>query len=266
MEGFRASLTPIDPRVVAARPAPGQEWAAAGLRERLAGGALTEPGAARRLQDPLSFRCAAPVHGSLHVAFEQLGAAIEPELNGASDNPLVLAGDDEILSTGNFHTPVIALAADAVAIAIAQVASPAAERPGRLCSAALSGLPKNLTRGSAGSAGMAGLHKPAQALVAAIRHAAAPVAIGSGVNAEGVEDDATNSALAVLRLHGQLDLLGRLIAVELVTAAQAVDLAAPSALGEDTRAVYARVRELVEPLDQDRPLGPDVERVAAMLA
>jgi histidine ammonia-lyase len=265
MEGFRASLTPIDPRVVAARPAPGQEWAAAGLRARLAGGSLTEPGAARRLQDPLSFRCVGPVHGALHVAFDQLEAAIEPELNGASDNPLVLAGDDEIFSTGNFHTPVIALAADGVAIAIAQVASPACERPGRLCSTALSGLPKNLTRSRAGSAGMAGLHKPAQALVAAIRHAAAPLAINSTVSAEGVEDDTTNSALAVLRLSGQLDLLGRLIALELVTAAQAVDLAAPSALGEDTRAVYARVRELVEPLDQDRPLGRDVERVAVML-
>jgi histidine ammonia-lyase len=160
---------------------------------------------------------------------------------------------------------VIALAADGVAIAIAQVASPACERAGRLCSAALSGLPRNLTRSPAGSAGMAGLHKPAQALVAAIRHAAAPLAISSTVSAEGVEDDATNSALAVLRLSDQLDILGRLIALELVTAAQAVDLAAPSALGEDTRAVYARVRELVAPLDQDRPLGPDVESVAVML-
>ena len=130
MEGFRASLTPIDPRVVAARPAPGQEWAAAGLRDRLAGGALTEPGAARRLQDPLSFRCAASIHGSLHVALDLLEAAVGPELNGAGDNPLVLATDDLVVSTGNFHTPALALAADATAIAIAQAAAPAAERSG----------------------------------------------------------------------------------------------------------------------------------------
>jgi histidine ammonia-lyase len=264
MEGFRASLTPIDARVVAARPAPGQEWAAAGLRERLAGGALTAPGAARRLQDPISFRCAAPVHGALHFAFELLQAAVEPELNGASDNPLVLP-DDEILSTGNFHTPAIALAADATAIALAQVAAPAAERVGRLCAASLSGLPANLTRRPAGSAGMAPLQKPALALVAAIRHAAAPFAIGSSVNAESVEDDATNSALAVLRLDGQLDLLARLLALELVVAAQAVDLAAPPALGQGTRAVHARVREQVPPLEHDRPLGPEVEKVAAIV-
>jgi len=266
MEGFRASLTPIDPRVVSARPAPGQAWAAAGLRERLAGGSLTEPGAARRLQDPISFRCAASVHGALHVALAQLEAAIETELGGASDNPLVLASDDEILSTGNFHTPAIALAADGVAIGLAQVAAPAAERVGRLCSPSLSGLPANLTSRPAGSAGMAPLQKPAQALVAGIRHAAAPVSIGSGVNAESVEDDATNSALAVLRLSGQLDLLGRLLALELVVAAQAVDLAAPARLGRDTRAVRALVRERVQPLDDDRPLGVDIERVAEMLA
>ena len=265
MEGFRASLTPIDPRVVAARPAPGQEWAASGLRERLAGGALEAPGAARRLQDPISFRCVAPVHGALHVACNQLEAAVEPELNGASDNPLVLAADDEIVSTGNFHTPAVALAADGMAIALAQVAAPAAERVGRLCSAALSGLPANLTRRPAGSAGMAPLQKPAQALVAAIRHAAAPFSIASTVNAESVEDDATNSALAVFRLAGQLSLFGRLLALELVVAAQAVDLAAPPVLGAGTRTVHARVREHVEPLDHDRPLGADVEKVAAIV-
>ena len=65
MEGFRANLSPLDPRIVAARPAPGQAWSAAGLRALLAGGSLTAPGAARRLQDPLSFRCASQIHGSL---------------------------------------------------------------------------------------------------------------------------------------------------------------------------------------------------------
>ena len=235
MEGFRASLTPIDPRVVAARPAPGQEWAAAGLRERLAGGSLTEPGAARRLQDPLSFRCAAPIHGSLHVALDLLEAAIEPELNGAGDNPLVLAADDLILSTGNFHTPAIALAADGVAIAIAQVAAPAAERIGRLCNAVAqrpAGQPHHRARrlGRDGAAAEAGPR------AGQLRSAtpAAPLSIDPSVTAEGVEDDATNAALAVLRLTDQLDLLAHLIAIELVCAAQAVDLAAPARLGDGT--------------------------------
>ena len=150
MEGFRASLTPLDPRAIAARPAPGQEWAAAGLRALLAGGSLTQPGAARRLQDPISFRCVSQIHGSLHAALELLEAAVGPEVNGSTDNPMVLTADDLVMSTGNFQAPAVALAADAVALGIAQVASPAArahrpaeqrraERPARAAHAALRG-------------------------------------------------------------------------------------------------------------------------------
>jgi histidine ammonia-lyase len=90
MEGFRANLSPLDPRAAAARPAPGQAEAAAGLRRLLAGGALTEAGAARRLQDPISLRCVSQVHGSLKAALAFAGQALGPELNGAADNPLVL--------------------------------------------------------------------------------------------------------------------------------------------------------------------------------
>jgi histidine ammonia-lyase len=266
MEGFRANLSPIDARAVAARPAPGQEWAATGLRALVEGGSLAEPGAARRLQDPLSFRCVSQLHGSLHVAFELLGAAVEPELNGASDNPLVIAAEDVILPTGNFHTPTVALAADAVAIAITQVAAPSAERIGRLFNAHLSGLPANLTSWSPSSAGMAPLQKPAHALVSAIRHLAAPVSIDPSVSADGVEDDATNAAHAVLRLTDQLDLLTKVIAIELVCAAQAVDHAAPARLGAGTSVMQHRVRALVEPLGDDRSLSADIERVAQLIA
>ena len=114
MEGFRANLSPLDPRAVAARPAPGQGWAAAGLRALLAGGSLTEPGAARRLQDPSAFAASARSTAHCTSRFDLLEAAIDPELNGAGDNPLVVTADDLILPTGNFHTPAIALAADAL--------------------------------------------------------------------------------------------------------------------------------------------------------
>lgn len=266
MEGFRANLSPLDPRAVAARPAPGQGWAAAGLRALLAGGSLTEPGAARRLQDPISFRCVSQIHGSLHVAFDLLEAAIDPELNGAGDNPLVVTADDLILPTGNFHTPAIALAADSVAIAIAQVGAPCAQRIGRLFSTVLTDLPPNLTTRPAGSAGMAPLQKPAHALMSSIRHLATPLSIDPSVTAEGVEDDATNAVHAVLRLTDQLDLLTSLTAIELVCAAQAVDLAEPARLGDGTREMYRRVREQVEPLGDDRALSADIERVTAVIA
>jgi histidine ammonia-lyase len=262
MEGFRSNLTPIDERVAAARPAPGQQWAAAGLRALLAGGSLTEPGAARRLQDPLSFRCVSQIHGSLHAALEQLAIAVDADLNGAADNPLVLIDDDDVLSTGNFHVPALALALDCTAIAVAQVAAIVAERPARMRTAQLSGLPAGLVAGDVTQAGVSALLKTGQALTLEIRHMAAPVAIHATVSAEGVEDDSTGAAQAALRLREQVRKLQLLVALELLVAAQAVDLVAPERLGRGTAAAHRCVRELVSPLVDDRPLGPEVERIA----
>jgi histidine ammonia-lyase len=265
MEGFRANLSPLDPRVVRARPAPGQAWAAAGLGDLLAGGDLTQPGAARRLQDPLSFRCASQIHGSLRVALDLLDAAVAAELAGAADNPLVLVDDEEILSTGNFHVPALGLALDATAVGLAQAAAAMAERQARLKTERLSGLPHNLIAGAPTpptSSGMGPLSKTAHALVIEIRHAAAPFSVHPTVSADAVEDDSTGATQAALRLHDQLARLQLLIALELVVGAQAVDLAAPGRLGVGTDAAFRCVRESVAPLEEDRALGADVERLA----
>jgi histidine ammonia-lyase len=261
MEGFRANLSPIDVRAADARPAPGQRWAAAGLRRLLAGGALTGVGAARRLQDPLSFRCASQVHGSLQAALEMLDNAVSSELNAAADNPLVIAPDGEVISTGNFHTPALALALDATAIAVAQIASLVAARPARLASGRLSELPVNLTAPGRGRSGVGPLLKTAEALLVEIRHLASPLALHPSSGADGVEDDSTNAVQAARRLREQLDRVLPLLAIELVCAAQAVDLAQPERLGAGTGAAHRCVRELVGPLEDDRALGADVERL-----
>lgn len=263
MEGFRANLSPLDRRVVAARPAPGQAWSADGLRALLAGGGLTEPGAPRRVQDPLSFRCASQINGSMRFALDLLAGALEPELRGAADNPLVLPADDEILSNGNFHVPALALALDTTAIAIAQVAAAITERQARLKTERLSGLPGGLAAPGITHTGMAALSKTAQALTIEIRHRAAPLAIAPTIGADGVEDDSTSAAQAALRVRDQLRRLWLLVAIELVVGAQAVDLARPLRLGAGTEAARRCVREWVAPLHDDRPLGPDVERLAA---
>jgi histidine ammonia-lyase len=263
MEGFRASASPIDANVAGAHPAPGQEWEAAGLRELLRGGSLLD-GPGRRLQDPLSFRCASHVHGALRWALDVLATAVAATVNGAGENPLVLASGD-VVSTGNFHTPALALALDTSAIALAQAAGPASERPARLANERLSGLPANLTRDGEGRSGVAPLLKTAQSLAVDIRHLAAPLATDPRFGADGVEDDSTNAAAAALRLEAQLRLLARVVAVELVCAALAVDLAAPDRLGRGTAAAHAAVRELVPPLADDRPLGDEAEQVAREL-
>jgi histidine ammonia-lyase len=268
MEGFRANLSPLDPRVVAARPAPGQAWAAEGLRALLSGGALTEPGAARRLQDPLSLRCVSQIHGSLRMALELLDAAVGPELGGAADNPLVLAADEEILSTGNFHVPALAMALDATAIALSQVAATSTERQARLKTERLSGLPSSLSPSEQLSSGMSPLGKTAQALTVEIRHLAAPLSTMPTIGADSVEDDSTSATQAALRVREQLERMRLLSAIELIVAAQAVDLALVGhggALGAGTGVAFEAVRECVDMLEEDRPLGPDVERLNAQL-
>ena len=264
LEGFRANLTPLDDRVVEARAAPGQATCAAALRSLLAGGSLAVSGG-RRLQDPLSFRCVSQVHGSLATALELLADALEPELNGAGDNPLILVDAGEIVSTGNFLVPVLALAADAVALALAQVANLTAARAARLLAATVSDLPQNLAPAGSTGAGMAPLLKVADALAAEIVHGAAPAKLASFAGTDAVEDAATGAPLATMRLAGLLERFRLLTALELVVAAQAVDLAQVERLGTGTSAIHSVVRGLVEPMLTDRPLGGDVERVATHL-
>lgn len=261
-EGFRANTSPLDPRVLALRPAPGQSRAASELLALLDGGELGDPRNARRVQDPVSLRCAAQVHGGGYAALEFADAALMPELNGCGDNPVVLPGTGEILSSGNFHTPGLALAYDTLALALTQTAAISAERTRRLLDPAVSGLSANLSPYGPERSGFAPLVKTAQALVAEIRFLAGPVCIDPRQGADAVEDDSTNAAFGARRLTVLLGRLRQLLAVEAVVAAQAVDLAAPAALGRGPEFLHRAIRKLVPTLTDDRPHGVDVETVS----
>ena len=266
-EGFRANLTPFDPRVSAARPQPGQAWAAEGLLSLLEGSLLLEPGKARRLQDPISLRSTAPVHGCLHAAIAFARPAAEAEINGRADNPLVLHEDDEILSTGNFLTPLLALSLDSLTQAVGQVAAISLGRATKLLLAPLSGLPGALTRHGKGRSGYAPLLKTAEALVSEIRHLAQPVPAETRWVGDGVEDELTNAPLAAAKAAQALDKLRLVLAIELAVATEAVEVAAPERLGRGPAIIRAAVREVVPPLDEDRALSVDVVRLdEALLA
>lgn len=261
MEGFRANLSPLDPRAAAARPAPGQAEAAAELRALLDDGALAEPGAARRLQDPISLRCVSQVHGSLWAALDFAAPAVAAELNGAADNPLVMVDDGEIVSTGNFHTPALALAMETLAQGVAQVAALSVSRTCRLLVERLSGLPANLTEKGPTRSGYAPLPKAAEALLQEVRHRALPAPVELRWAADGVEDDLTNAPLSARKAGEAVGYLNLILAMELLVAAQAVDLARPARLGRGTATAHRVVRALVPHLEEDRPHGPDTERL-----
>jgi len=265
-EGFRAVVSPLDARVSAAHPAPGQAGVAARMRWLLDGSALWGPGAARRTQDPISFRSVPQVHGAASTMVDAARGSVELELNAAADNPLVVPADDALLSNGNFHIAGLALAFDALGLALAQVATLATQRTIRAMSDAFSGLPRFLTPHPGRHTGFGTLQKTLVALAAEIRHLAHPASLDFFPVAEGQEDHATMAPLAVRKTAELVARLRELVAIELIAAAQAVDLRGSPALGRGTRAAYAAVRAVVPRLDEDRVLGPDVEAVAELLA
>lgn len=268
LEGFRANLSPLDERVVTARPAPGQAEVAAQLRALLAGSALFSPGAARRVQDPLSFRVVAQVQGSAQTAIGRTEEQVGLELNSAAESPLVIAGDGVMLSNGNFHLPAFALAFDAAAIALAQATSLCAERVIRFMTPGFTDLPLQLTRHGPAHSGFATLQKTLVALWSEIRLRANPGSLDFLPVSEGVEDHASLALGCVEKLAGMLERVRYVIAVEMLVAAQAIDLRGldPRRLGAGVRAAHERVRSVVAALDVDRPLGPDVDALARHIA
>jgi histidine ammonia-lyase len=263
-EGMRANPGPLLPEVSAARPAPGQEAAATALRRFLAGSALWQKGAARAVQDPLSFRCVAPVHGAALAALAFIRAAIEPELNAAADNPLVLAEGGRILSTGNFHTGALALAADTLALALVPVADLVVGRAMKLMLPEASGLAKFLTPIGGNRAGFAPVQKTLAALRAECRHCANPASLDFIPVANGVEDHSPQTPLALRKAASLCQSLRVLLAIELMVAAQAIDLRDPApALGAPLAAAHGAIRARIPRLDDDRSLGGEIEMLAA---
>lgn len=259
LEGFRANLSPLDPRAIAARPQPGQAWAAEDLGRLLGNSLLFEPGQARRVQDPLSLRCLPQVHGSLRAVLDFLAPSVDAELNGTADNPLVSIEDDEILSTGNFQTPLLGLALDSLTQALGQIAGMSLNRSGRLLIERLSGLPANLSPKGLGSSGFAPLLKAGEALLAEIRHLGYPVPQENRWGADGVEDEITNAPLAARKAQDTIWRLRLLLAIELSIAAQAVELAAPARIGSGPEIILRKVREVMPPLDEDRTLSAEIQ-------
>ena len=265
-EAFRANLSILEPRILEARPARGQVEIGTRLRALLDGSPLFEPGVARRVQDPLSLRVAPQVHGALHWILDEARAQIEIELNSAADSPLVV-DDGAMQSNGNFHLPALATALDATAVAFAQAASLAVGRCIKFMSPAFTDLPLQLTRHGPAHSGFATAQKTLTALWSDIRRLANPASLDFLPVSEGIEDHATQALATAEKLDALVDRVRYLIAIELVIAAQAVDLRgiASASLGIGAQHAYARVRESVSVLDGDRPLGPDFERVEALV-
>jgi histidine ammonia-lyase len=262
-QGYGANPAIFDARLHVARPASGQVEAAVLFRRLLDGSSLHEN--PRNIQDAVSFRTLAPVMGATFAAFGVARDAVETELNGISDSPLVLLDDGLMLSSPSFHTAAIALAFDTLAIGLTHLATASAYRIFKLMNPALSGLPKYLSPIGGASAGYVPMQKTVAALHAEIRLAATPASLDSLAVSDTVEDHAPQTLMTVRKLAGQLVPFKLMIAIEALVAAQAVDLRAGLRLSPITQHLHGAIRAAVPMLEEDREPGIDVMAVHAIL-
>jgi histidine ammonia-lyase len=269
LEALRGASAAFDERLHAARGHPGQQRVAARVRELLAGSTLVD--SAMRVQDAYSVRCAPQVIGPAWETLDFVATVLEREINAATDNPLLF--DGQAVSGGNFHGEVVGLTLDYAAIALAEVGAISERRTARLIDEKLNDhLPPMLVAGG-GTAGLnSGLmmpHYTAAALALENQTLATPDSIRSLPTSANQEDHNANSATAARHLRRIVENVGRIIAVELFTAAQAVDLrlqTRPGAqLGRGTARAQAAIRERVPFIEHDQLYGPFLDALAEMV-
>ncbi len=246
-EGFAANVCAIDPAVGSLRPHAGVEQTICVLRGLLSGGALLDgERPPRSLQDPLCFRVLPQTHGAARNALCHIRSTVESELRSASDNPAVLTADGRMLANGNHDSTALALALDHARLGLAQSVTIANERVQKLLDERFSGLPTGLcARRDLPDDGLGVVGHGACALAAEARLLAAPVTLEQPTSsaAAGIEDRITLAPVGARRLHEMAGYAIRLAAVELLCAAQAVDLAGVSGLlGRGAATAYDVVR------------------------
>src|SRR5580693_4961979 len=271
LEAFGANLTSLHPVIEQTRPFPGLALTLGRLRELLDGSYLWHPGAARFLQDPLTFRCLPQIHGAARDALGYAGNILQLELNSSQSNPVVVKAERRIVSVGNFDIGPLAAALDFIRIALAPVVTSANERMVKLLQAPFSGLPAGLAA-AAGTPddALSELAVAGQAITVEARTLAHPVSyeLASSVKGDGIEDRATMAPLSARRLADMVSLCTRVAAIELVVAAQAIDLRQPGdlGLGLGTGRAYRIVRELVPFTQADGTLPADLEPLVDLIS
>ena len=266
IDALRGSVRPFDARIHEARPYPGQTASAANIRALLAGSVINKSHEhCGRVQDAYSLRCAAQVQGAAREALRFARELLTTEANAATDNPMVFARDDEIVSGGNFHGAPVAIAADVTVLGLAQLATISERRSDRLVNPALSDLPAFLTRQSGLQSGYMLAQVTAAALTSEIKTLAHPASADTIPTSANREDHVSMSMGAALKAARAVDLAMRVVAVEILCACQALDLLAPLVTSPPLQRVHAHVRARVPMLTDDRPPAPDIETIASMI-
>jgi histidine ammonia-lyase len=264
LEAIKGSVRPLDARIHEARGQPGQIAVAAGLRSLLEGSGIVPSHAnCGRVQDPYSIRCVPQVMGACLDTLRHAARVLAIEANAASDNPLVFPDGGDVVSGGNFHAEPIAFAADALAVAIAEIGAMSERRIALLIDASLSGLPPFLVADGGLNSGFMIPQVTAVALASENKTLAHPASVDSLPTSANQEDHVSMATFAARRLFDMLDNTATIVGIEAMAAAQGIDFLRPLQSSALVEREHADIRTRVAFLAHDRELAPDIEAMRA---
>ncbi|MEK1942516.1 MAG: histidine ammonia-lyase [Pseudomonas sp.] len=266
-EALGGQLNAFDEAVLALKPHPGMQQVGSNLRALLAGSQRLLSQQALRTQDALSIRSIPQIHGACRDQIAHAQAQINIELASVSDNPLLLGTPDNyrVMSQANPHGESVAMAADLLCIAVAELAGVAERRLDRLINPLVSGLPAFLVAQPGVNSGMMIAQYVAAALVGENRQLAQPAVVDNFVTSGLQEDHLSLGTSAALKLLKAVENSYRVLAIEYLLAGQAFEFLKAQSFGVGTEQAWRRLRQNVAPYDQDRWLAPDIETVFNLL-
>ena len=268
LEALRGTPVAFDERIHAARPHVGQLAVAAHLRELLSDSEIRKSHLENdpRVQDAYSLRCMPQVHGAVRDALAHVRETLERESGSATDNPLVFSDTGEVLSGGNFHGAPVALVLDYAAIALTDLMSITERRIDRLVNPDTNdNLPPFLTIQPGISSGFMMLQVTAVALLNEAKVLAHPASIDNVPTDGGKEDHVSMGMTSATKLRSIVDIAEMSTAIELMTAAQALDFRKPLSPGRGVKQAYESIRAAVVPVTSDRAMSADIERIIELI-
>jgi histidine ammonia-lyase len=266
LEVLMGSRTEFNPKIHQVRPHPGQIAAAANM-ERItrASEIISSHSDCARVQDAYTLRCSPQVHGATKDAIAYCRRVVETELNASTGNPLIFAESEEFLLGGNFHGQPVALAMDFLGIAVAELANISERRIERLVNPMLSGLPAFLVSDGGLNSGFMIAQYTAAALVSENKVLAHPASVDSIPTSANKEDHVSMGTIAARKGREIVANTENVIGIELLCAAQALDLFTNLKPGEGTLAAYQAIRRVISHLDTDRFLAPDIDAMRELM-
>ena len=260
LEAIKGSLKPFDPRIHAARGHAGQIEVARVIRALVEGSTILASHAeCPRVQDPYSIRCQPQVMGACLDNLRHAARVLEIESNAASDNPLIFAQDDTILSGGNFHAEPVAFVCDLLALVLAEIGALSERRIALLVDASLSGLPAFLVRDGGINSGFMVAHVTAAALASDNKALSFPSTVDSLPTSANQEDHVSMATNAARRLREMVENSATIVGIEAMAAAQGIEFHRPLTSSTALEQTFQDIRRRVAFYERDRFLAPDIE-------